>query len=63
MKTYKVTTRVEGMKEPFVDWFEAESVQGARMAWARECQACGVPLANSVPEIVECDPRSLKPIS
>jgi hypothetical protein len=40
---YKVTARFEGMKEPFVDWFRVVDEPAARLAWAVEAKACGVP--------------------
>lgn len=62
MKLFRITTKVEGSREPFVDWFEAESEGHALMKWAREAQSSGVPLHKATKEVVECDPQSLKPI-
>jgi hypothetical protein len=48
MNTYKATTRVPHISEPFVDWYEAETEEQAYIKWLSDSETCGLPVDASV---------------
>jgi hypothetical protein len=48
---FRVEARVEGTKEPFVDWYNAESEAEALDAWLEDCHRYGLPLAKTTATI------------
>lgn len=62
-KLFKATTTVKGFREPFVDWFEAESLDAAKAECDVESKACGLPMDERRSVVyVECNPETLKPL-
>jgi len=61
-KLFKATTTVQGSREPFVDWFEAESLDEAKVKCDAESNACGLMDARRSVVYVECNPETLKPL-
>jgi hypothetical protein len=62
-KLFKVTTTVQGSREPFVDWFEAESLDEAKAKCDVESKECGLPMDDRRSVVyVECNPETLKPL-
>jgi hypothetical protein len=62
-KLFRATTKIEGTKEPFVDWFEAATLDAAKVLHDAEAKECGVPMdARRTVEYVECNPETLKPL-
>lgn len=43
MKLYRIETRVEGMPEPMVDWYEGETEADAILRWERDRARYGLP--------------------
>jgi hypothetical protein len=48
MKQYKATTRIPHINEPFVDWYEAETEEQARIMWEIDREEFGLPVDASV---------------
>jgi hypothetical protein len=61
MKLFRFTTKVEGMSEPMVDWYEGETVEAARVDYDEDTHRYGLPATGITVEIVECDPKTLMP--
>lgn len=63
LKFFRSTTKVEGMAEPMVDWYEGGTEAEARAAWDEDCHRYGVPMDKASVVFVECDRETLKPIA
>lgn len=63
MKMFKSITKVKGVKEPFVDWFHALSLETAQAMWRSQATAFGVPLQDATVTFTEVDPATLKPVN
>jgi hypothetical protein len=50
---YKVTAKVKGMKEYFVDWYFASSEEEARAMWKKEAVAYGMPINETELTIIQ----------
>lgn len=61
MNLYRTKTTVTGMRESFVDWFDATSEDDAREKWKLECEASGIKTENATVEIQQCDRETFKP--
>lgn len=61
-KFFRATTKIEGMSEQFVDWYNAYDEAEARADWEKEGRANGVPIEKATVEFVECDRKTLQPI-
>jgi hypothetical protein len=48
MNQYKATTRIPHISEPFVDWYEAETEEQARIMWKIDREDFGLPVDASV---------------
>lgn len=44
---YRITATVRGMREPFVDWFEADSAVEAESKWKVEAEVYGLSVADT----------------
>ena len=44
MKLFRATTTVKGMREPFVDWYHAKSLEEAKLKCDAEAKDCGLPM-------------------
>jgi hypothetical protein len=62
-KLFRSTTKIEGTRISFVDWFPANSLETAKAMHAKEMNECGVPLnASYSVEWAEYNPETLKPL-
>ena len=61
-KIFKATTKVEGVKEPMVDWYDGETEAAAREVWDEDCHRYGIPMNKTTVVFVEFDPETLKPL-
>lgn len=62
MKLFRTTTTVQGMREPMIDWYQADSVESARAFWVSDCARYGLPMDKTSVVFTECDPVTLKPL-
>lgn len=53
MKPFKVVARVDGTREPFVDWYEAETETRARALWDEDAHRYGLPVAKTTLTVEE----------
>lgn len=65
MKLFRATTTVKGHMdgEPYVDWYEAETLEQARELWDEDCHRYQLPMDKVTVEFVECDPVTLVPVA
>jgi len=52
-KTYRIKAKVEGISEPFVDYYQAENEEDARAQWTEEAIAEKFPVAKTTLTIEE----------
>ncbi len=63
VKLFRVTATLPGHREPFVDWYEAHTVEAARELWREDAHRYGIPNEKADAAalvIVECDTKTLK---
>jgi hypothetical protein len=62
-KLFKATTTIDGSREPFVDWFKAESLGEAKAKCDGDAKEYGLPMDERRSVVyVECNPETLKPL-
>lgn len=63
MKLFKATTTIQGSREPFVDWYEAESLEHTKAQNEADAIRYGLPMDERRSVVfVECNPETLKPL-
>lgn len=53
MTTFRVIARVEGVREPFVDWYDAATEAEARALWDEDAHRYGLPVAKTTLTVEE----------
>jgi len=57
---YRFEARVEGRREPMVDWYYGETETEARAAWDEDAHRYGLPMGKTTVTVREATPEQAK---